>query len=214
LIGSILAALIAFYFFMIQSFLIGAFFFLFAFQSFDSWRKSRFVTRDDREESNKQLIMQAEEALQEGKVEEAKRLLGEVREKAGKGVLAVTAAQYLAFLAMKEGKKQEAYDLLLPIKHQLADDALCILHELAAEQKNYPLVVELSTSCYQMAPSQKMALNNARAFAHQKKAKPSGGWLQTAWQFGGLDLAAILQEEEFQEMKNNPDFKEFVDSLK
>lgn len=214
IIGAVIAALISFYFFMMQSFLIGAFFFLFAFQSFDSWRKSRFVTSDDREEGNKGLMTQAETALQEGRREEAKKLLQEVREKVGKGVLAVTATQYLAFLAVKEGKREDAYHLLLPIKDQLADDFRCTLHELAAEQKNYKLVAELSTDCYQILPSQKMALDNARAFAYEKQAKPAGGWLQTAWQFGGLNIETIIQEEPFLEMRENPDFKEFVDLLK
>ena len=67
-----------------------------------------------------------------------------------------------------------------------------VLHELAAEQKNYPLVVELATVCYQIAPNQKVALRNARAFAYLKQAKPAGGWLQTAWQYGGLNLNSIL----------------------
>ncbi len=214
LIGAIIAALFSFYFFMIQAFLIGAFFFLFAFQSFDSWRKSRYATRSDREEGNKELMIQAEEALQEGRKEDAKRILEQVKEKASGGLLAFAAIQYLAFLAVKEGQKEEAYNLLLPIKNHLADDSLCILHELAAEQKNYPLVIELSTSCYQIAPSQKMALNNARAFAYQKEAKPAGGWLQTAWQYGGLDLEAVLQEEEFQELKDDPEFREFMEQLK
>jgi Zn-dependent protease len=214
LIGAVLAALISFYFFMIQGFLIGAFFFLFAFQSFDSWRKSRHVTRADREEENKKLLIDAEEALQEGNKEQAKRLFEEAREKAKGSLIAFAATQYLAFLLMKEGKRQEAYDLLLPIKQHLADDSLCMLHELAASHRNYPLVMELSTSCFQIAPSQKMALNNARAFAFKGQAKPAGGWLQTAWQFGALDLTAILQEEEFVALKDNPEFKEFTDPLK
>ncbi len=214
LIGAALAALFSFYFFMVQAFLIGSFFFLFAFQSFDAWRKSRFATRNDREEENKQLMMQAETALQEGNKEEAKRLLEEVRLKAAGGMIAFAAQQYLAFLAYKEGKKKECYDLLLPIKDQLADDSLCILHELAADEKNYSLVADLSASCYQMAPSQKMALNNARAFAFKRQGKHAGGWLQTAWQFGGLNLATILEEEEFKALKDNLEFKEFVDGLK
>lgn len=213
LIGAVIAVLFSFYFFMVQAFLIGAFFFLFAFQSFDSWRKSRFATGDDREESNRELMVQAETALQEGNKEEAKRILEEVREKASGSMLAHTAQQYLAYLAFKEGKKEECYHLLLPIKAHLADDSLCILHELAAEQKNYPLVAELSAKCYQIEPSQKMALNNARAFAIQNEPKPAGGWLQTAWQFGGLDLGPILEEEEFVILKDNPEFKEFVDGL-
>lgn len=214
LVGAIIAALLSFYFFMLQAFLIGAFFFLFAFQSFDSWRKSRFATREDRDDENKQLMIRAEEALQEGRKQEAKQILEEIREKAQGSLFAHAATQYLAYLDAKEGKRQEAYDLLLPIKDQLADDSLCLLHELASEHQNFSLVAELSTSCYQMAPSQKMALSNARAFAHLHQPKPAGGWLQTAWQFGGLNLSSILQEPPFEAMHNDPQFREFVDQLK
>ncbi len=214
LVGAIFAALLSFYFFMMQAYLIGAFFFLFAFQSFDSWRRSRHATRDDRDEENKQKMIQAEEALNAGNREEAKRLLEEIRQKGGRGILAVSAQQYLAYIAFKEGKRKEAYDLLLPIKDHLADDSLCILHELAAGEKNYPLVVELSAKCYQIDPNQNMALNNARAFAHEKMGRHAGGWLQTAWQSGSFDLQKILAEEVFQNVADDPEFKTFVESIR
>lgn len=214
LIGAIIAVSISLYFFFIQAYLIGAFFFLFAFQSFDSWRKSRYITGDDRDDNNKQLMAKGETELQQGNKEEAKRLFQEVREKAKGGMLAIAATQYLAFLHSKEGKRKESYDMLLPIKDQLSDDILALLHELAAEQKNYPLVIKLSAKCYQVAPSQKMALNNARAFAHEQQAKYAGGWLQTAWQFGGLNLEAVLNEEEFIALNTNPEFISFINEIK
>src|SRR5690606_1612370 len=82
LIGAILAGLLSFYFFMMQAILLGAFFFLFAFQSFETWRKSRLATKADRDDANRQLMVRAEEAIAEGKVEEAKALLQQIREKA------------------------------------------------------------------------------------------------------------------------------------
>lgn len=214
IIGGAIAVLLALYFFMIQAFLVGAFFFLFAFQSFDTWRRSRHATRDDREEGNKELLLQAETALQEGNREEAKRLLNTILGKVSRGMLASAAAQYLAFIHFQEGQHKEAYDLLLPIKKHLSDDSLCLLHQLAGEQKNYSLVTELAAPCFQFAPSQEMALRNARACAYLKQPKPSGGWLQTAWQYGTFDLDAILREEEFEPLKNDPQFREFTDPLK
>jgi stage IV sporulation protein FB len=213
LIGTILAAICSFYFFMLQAFLLGAFFFLFAYQSFDSWRKSKSATVDDREEENKALFMKAEEALLEGRVEAARSFLEEIKEKAGKGVLAMTALQYLAFIDIKEGKREESYNLLLSIKDHLADDSLCLLHELAAEHQNWAVVRELAVPCYQMAQSGKAALNNARAFAESGEAKPAGGWLQTAWQSGGVDVSHVLKEELFLKVKDEPDFKDFIDRL-
>lgn len=214
LIGGIFAILLSLYFFMVQAYLIGAFFFLFAFQSFEMWRRSRHVTRSDRDDENKKLLMRAEEALTQGQKEEAKKILEELRQKASGGMLAHAAEQYLAYLAYQEGKKSEAYELLLPIKDHLSEDGLCVLHELAAEKQNYSLVVELSAKCYQVSPSQKMAINNSRAFAHEKMGKFAGGWLQTAWQHGSFNLSQVIGEEVFQAVKNDPEFIEFVDSLK
>ncbi len=213
LAGAVIATLISFYFFLVQAFLIGAFFFLFAFQSFDMWRKSRRATLDDREEDNKHLLVQAESALQLGERAQARKLLEEVLSKSSKGLLGIAAAQYLAFLDMKEGRHREAYDLLLPIREEIADESLCLLHQLAAEFKNYPVVAELSADCFQTAPSQEMALRNARAFAFLKQPKHAGGWLQTAWQEGNFDLETVLQEEVFASIKDLPEFREFTDSL-
>ena len=214
LAGAVIAALISFYFFIIQAYLVGAIFFLFAFQSFDSWRKSRFASASDREEENKELVSRAETMLKNGKKEEAKQLFEEVRQRGEGGILSRIASQYLAFLENQEGRQKEAYDLLIPFKKQLDEDALCLLHKLAATQKDYPLVAELSSECYQISSSMDVALQNARAFAFLHQAKPAGGWLQTAWQHGSFDLGSLLNEEEFASLKNDPEFRAFVDPLK
>lgn len=211
--GAVIAALFSFYFFTVQAFLIGAIFFLFAFQSFDSWRKSRFATSGDREDENKQTLMLAEVALKEGKKGEAKQLFEQVRQKGEGGLLASAASQYLAFLYEQEEKHKDAYDLLIPFKKNLADDALCLLHKLAATQGDYSLVAELSSDCYQVSSTSEVALRNARAFAFLKQPKPAGGWLQTAYQHGGFDLDALLKEEEFASLKSDADFRSFVDQL-
>lgn len=213
LVGALFATVFALYFFMIQAYLVGAFFFLFAFQQFEMWRQSRKATSSDRDDANRQLMLRAEQAIAAGQKQEAKQILEELKNHAKGGILAVAAQQYLAYLAYQEGKKQEAYDLLLPIKDHVTEDSLCLLHELAAEQKNYPLVVSLSTKCYQVDPSQQTALNNARAFAHEHMGKHAGGWLQTAWQYGSFDLRHVLAEEPFKFVKEDPEFQEFVKGL-
>ena len=214
LIGAVVSVVFSFYFFVAQFYLAGALFFLFAFQSFDSWRKSKIATGSDREEENKQLFGEGELFLRNGKKEEAKRVFEKICEKAKGGLLAATAAQYLAILLMEEGKREEAYDRLLPIQEHLAEETKCILHSLASERHNSVVVAKLSKECYQISPSQAAAVNNARAFALLKEAKMAGGWLQAAWQYGGLDLEKILHEEAFIPMKGIPEFEEFVSKLK
>lgn len=214
LIGAIVSVLFSFAFFVIQYFLAGALFFLFAFQSFDLWRKSKIATADDREEDNRKLILIGEAALREGRKEEAKKIFEQICMKTKGGILASTAAQYLAMLLMQEGKHKEAYDLLLPLQDSLAEDTRCLLHQLGSEYHNYKVVAKISASCYQTAPSQEMALRSARAFAHLKEPKMAGGWLQTAWQYGGLDLEHVLKEDSFQGLLGNPDFEEFLTKIK
>ncbi len=210
LIGAIVSLLFAFLFFMIRFYLAGALFFLFAFQSFDQWRKSKIATIGDRDESTRKLFIQGEMALREGKKEEAKHCF----EKVKGGVLGAMSAQYLAVILAHEGKNQEAYDLLLPIQDHLADDTRCLLHQLAAERQNDEVVAKLSSSCYQVSPSQEMALHNARAFARLKRPKMAGGWLQTAWQYGGLNLEKVLHEDAFMQLIGQAEFDEFVQKLK
>lgn len=214
LVGAVIAFLLSFAFFITQAFLAGAIFFLFGFQSFDTWRKNRFASAQDREDGNRKILMLGEEALKTGKIEEAKKCFEQVQQKGEHGLLASAATQYLAFLLTQEGKNKEAYELLLPLRDHLAEDALCLLHKLAATQRDYSAVAELSSDCYQISPVLEVALRNARAFAYLKQAKPAGGWLQTAWQHGGFDLDELLQEEEFIPLKGNPEFKAFIDQLK
>jgi hypothetical protein len=59
-----------------------------------------------------------------------------------------------------------------------------------------------------------MALRNARSFAKLKEPKLTGGWLQTAWGYGGLDLDKILQEAPFLELRTSSEFEEFIKKLK
>lgn len=214
LIGAILSALLAVVFFLIGALLGGSLFFLFAFQGFDAWRKSRLANRNDQDDETKILLAKAEEAFSQGKNEEAKTLFEQVRVKAPQGILSATASQYLAVLHMKSGEKKEAYELLLGLKKFLADDIRCLLHQLAAEFGNDQLVAELSADCYQIAPSQEMALRSARAFSRLNQPRMAGGWLQTAWQYGGLDLTAILDEPSFKALRGQKDFESFIEKLK
>ncbi len=213
IIGMAFAVLLSFYFFIAQSFLIGAFFFLFAFQTFDLYRKSRNANFMDREDALKKSLAQAENLLEHGKQAEAVRLFEEVRAKGSGGLLSAAAAQYLAFLYVEQGKRKEAYELLLSNKKHLEDPARCLLHLLSSEQNNHELVAELAADCYQLSPKQEVALRNARSFAALNRAEPAGGWLQTAWQHGSFDVKTFIKDEVFNGVREDSIFRHFVDPL-
>ncbi|HSX14099.1 MAG TPA: site-2 protease family protein [Chlamydiales bacterium] len=214
LIGAILSAVFAFAFFMVQMFLAGALFFLFAFQSFDLWRQSRYATGFDRDEETKKILQSGEMALREGQADVAKEAFAKVLEKTKRGVLAAAARQYLALIKVKEGERKEAYELMLPEQDHLSDETKCVMQKLAEEFMNDKLVAKLSSSCYQIQSTKEVALRNARAFARLKEPKLAGGWLQTAWKHGDVNLEKILQEEIFVALKTSRQFNEFVDQMR
>ena len=209
-IGVIFSLSFSIFFFLKSGFLIGALFFLFAFRSFDMWRKSRYVTASDRNQENALLMQKIEKELTAGRKAEAKNMLLDLLKKIEKkGVIFLMAQQHLAFIYLEEGGLEEAYKLLAPIKNKLTDEAKLLLHKIAFDKKEYQLVKELSAECYNLAAKGEVALMNAKAFAALGEAKPAGGWLHTALEQSELELEKILQDPIFEKIKNNPQFLEF-----
>lgn len=212
-IGSLISVVFSLYFFVIGAFLMGALFFLFSFQAFDGWKKSRLATRNDREDEHRRQMQEGEQALSEHRLEAAEAIFQKLKDLPAGGLVSIAATQYLAFVKVKQGKNQEAYELLRLDVKSLSPEGLSLLHQLAWLQKNYALVTQLAAECYQLTPSQEVALRNARAFAALKRGREAGGWLQTAWQYGGLQKESVLSELLFQELRMDPDFKEFINRL-
>ena len=67
----IIATVISLLFFLTQAYLIGALFFLLAFQSYDTFRRTRHLSENDRDDSLRQQLEKVEELMQTGKKEEA-----------------------------------------------------------------------------------------------------------------------------------------------
>jgi len=214
MVGAIIALLVSLTFFLIQQFLVGAIFFLFAFQSFDLWRKSRSMAEPDRDETVKKDFEMAEDYLRMGKKEEAANLFEKVREESHKGLLYNAASQYLGMIKADLGDPKGAYLLLLPLKKELPPDLLVLLHRLAFEEKNYPLVVEIGGVCFQEYPSKEVALQTAEACAVLGKVTEAIGWLETAIDEGVENLTPILSSKLFDPIRQHPDFQEFIKALK
>lgn len=214
LASMIVAAAMSLFFFLYQAYLVGAIFFLLAFQSYDTWKKSRFMSSQDRDMELKKKLDLAEKAFHDGDKEGAKEKFETIRKKAKEGMIFLLATQYLAYLAYEEGDSKAAYELLLPIEDELASDALCLLHKAAFDQKNYPLVVKLGGVCFQTWPSVETALRNAYSSALLRDATASIGWLETALKEGLENLQEILAERYFDPIREDPTFKEFIVSHK
>jgi stage IV sporulation protein FB len=213
LISMIIAVAIALFFFLTQAFLLGAFFFLLAFQSYDTFRRTRHLSEQDRDDSLRQQLEKVEELMQTANKEEALHLCQDIRAKAKKGMIYELATQYLAFLKYEKGQWKESYELLRSLREELSGDALCLLHKVAFEQKDFPLVIELAGSCFQNWPTAETALRNAYAHAHLKQIVPTVGWLQTAFNEGLSNSKDILSNQIFDPFRNDPSFQALLKNI-
>ncbi len=203
-----IALAISIFFFVTQAFLIGALFFLLAFQSYDTIRRTRHFSETDRDDSLREQLIKVEEMMQMGKKEDAYKLCQEIRSKSKKGMIFELATQYLAFLEYEKGGSKSAYDLLQSIRKEIGGDALCLLHKVAFEQKDFPLVVELAGVCYQSWPTAETALRNAYAHAYLKQPSATVGWLQTAINEGLGNTRQILSDPIFDPIRSDSSFQE------
>ncbi len=210
LTSMVIALAISLFFFVTQGFLVGALFFLLAFQSYDTFRRTRHLSETDRDDSLRQQLEVVEVMMQTGKKEDAFRLCKEIRSKAKKGMIYELATQYLAFLKYEKGDSRDTYDLLKSIREELGGDALCLLHKVAFEQKDFRLVIELAGTCFQNLPTTETALRNACAHAQMKQAVPAVGWLQTAISEGLANVTEVLSDPVFDSVRHDPSFQELL----
>lgn len=199
--------------FLSQNFLAGAIFFLFAFENFDNFRKSRFMRQSDRKDELKRALVEAEMLLRQGDKQKSLEAFEALRAAAKEGMIYDAATQYAAFLHYDLGHGGEAYHLLLPMKDHLDPESLILLHRIAFEQNEFPIVMELAGSVFQFAPEAEVALRSAYAAANLKDAEATVGWLQTARHSGVENLPEIIKEKAFDAIRSDPAFKEFVLSI-
>ncbi len=213
IVGMVIGVGISLALFVYNQVLVGALFFMFAFQSFDAYRRTRNMSEDDRKEPLRKGLETAEALLRQGQKKEAAEAFAKLKDEAKEGIIHVLATQYLAFLKYEEGDLPNVYKLLLSIREQLSDDALCLLHVVAFEQKDFPLVAEISGNCYQILPSAEAALRSAYACASLSQAEATIGWLEAAKQEGAANLSEIVTENTFDKVRSDPLFQEFLSTL-
>jgi stage IV sporulation protein FB len=204
--GALLALGISLVFFLYQQYFLGALFFLFTFQSYDGWRKTKFISEPDRSDAIKSSLTKAEELLNKGHKSEAMEALIALRAEAKQGLIFNMATQYLAFLEFEKGNVKQTYDLLKDLSTELAPDAMCLLHKAAFEEKDYPLVIKLSADSFQILPTVDTALRNAYAHGELAQGEAAVGWLETAIREGLENISDVISHTSFDPIRSDSHF--------
>ena len=199
--------------FIIGFFLIGAFFLLFAFQSFEIYRRAKNMTDKDRDQEVISEVEEVEELLSKNKKQEAIPHLEDLIRRTGSGITFQRASEVLAQIRSDEKNFDAVYDLLLPLKDDLTPPAQFLLHRAAHEKQDYKLVLKLGTSCFQEAQEAEVALCNAMAAAQLNQVEPAIGWLQSAADCGLDNLKDVTGDPAFDPIRDNPAFQKWVQQL-
>lgn len=199
-------------FFLLGAFLIGAIFFLFAFQNFETWRRMRSIAEPDRREDLRMQLEQADQALKSGNTSSAIAILHGIRNQTNEGMIYRMATDTLAKIKFEEGDINEAYDLLCSIKGELEVDSKLVLHEAAFDQKDWKLVLELGGECFQYEPSKELALRTSMAAAQLGDGTSAVGWLKASQKEGLENLAEIAEDKRFDPIRETESWKSFTSS--
>lgn len=209
-VSIILASLIGLYFFLIQQILMGALFFMLAFESYRAWSEIRGMAPEDTDSSLQDLVQEGIKEIKEGKKQDALAKFTYVRQQAPKGILYVQATQYAARILVENGQLKKAYDWLLPLQNRLSPDYVALLQQVAYRVQEWEQAVKIGQVAYQQEPSIDIALTNALSYAIMGEATPSLGWLRCAVQLGLSNVKEVIDRREFDAIRNTNIFQSWL----
>lgn len=199
--------------FAFGQFILGAIFFMLAFESFRMWQGSLVMTENDRNEELRGQFQLAEQLLAAGKTLEAERILKAIRGKVNNGFLYLGSTELLGQLAAQNGDYENAYSLLSSIESHLTDDSLALFHQIAYRTGHWKRAIEIGDKAFQNRPTYETAVLNAFSHALMGEVQPAIGWLQRAVEEGLPDIQQIIRQKEFDPIRSSPQFNDFVSSV-
>ena len=197
-------------FFLLQQVLMGALFFMLAFESYRTWSNMQDASPEDTDIHLQNLIKEGLMELKQGQREAALTKFTFVRSQAPKGLLYVTATQYGARILAEQGHYKQAYNWLWPLSNRLSADSMRLLQQLAYRLEEWEEAVKIGQQAYQQEPALNVALVNALSYGVMGEAIPAVGWLRCAGQLGCPDIDEIVKKREFDAVRHTDAFQNWL----
>lgn len=210
----IISVLVAIAFFLLNAFIAGSIFLMFAFESYRQLQFYRNMTHEDEKGDLKQSLASAITSYQSGDLSRAEQQLLEVIEKSKKGLVYLKAISYLAEIYEQHQEFQKAYALLDPEKAKLAIASLKQLQRLAFSLQYLDEAMKLGIQIYQEEADGNVALLNARLHAKLLQTKQAVGWFETALRDGLSNPEYYLNQSDFDPIRHTVPFEELLAKLK
>jgi Zn-dependent protease len=199
-----------------QFFLAGALFLLLAYESYQGWKSIQIYSETDRNVDMQGIMHAAEEDMRRGEFENALSKLRTIRSQSKSGMLFNVATQYMAQIMAREGSYKEAYGLLKTLPPKSLREMSLLMHQLAYRTKDWEAALLYGEKAYREKPSREIALTNAFCcglLCLLCDTKPAVGWLRSAQQQGSTNIRDIVDRPEFDKIRNDPVFKDFVSGI-
>ncbi len=212
IIGNICAILGSTYFLCNQYYYFGALFLFEGFKNLQTYYQSGFGRTKS---NNFSLYNKGIQAMENNEPENAKAIFKKLI-KSKDSYIKNFATEGLATVLDKEGKRKEAYHLLLKSDLDSLKRGKCLLCKLAFDEKNYSIIDTYSREIYGINPSFETALLISKAYACLNNPELSGGWLRTASMFPTVpndSLKSLLEDKTFDPIRENEVFQQCTQGM-
>lgn len=206
-ISMVVAAALTGFLFYANQLLLGSILFLFAYESYRSWRSSLSLSEQDQNSSLQDLLQQAEAAYSSGHFADAIDKLQKLRQETGSGTLYTTATVYLANILGNQKQEDKALALLEPLKSRLPLEGQMLLMQLYYKAGRFSDAIAIGHPLYQERGGFDVALLNAFCHAKLGDARSTVGWLQSAIRDGLPNPEVYLSGKEFDSVRQDPEFQ-------
>lgn len=173
--------------------------------------KSSLLSDEDFDPARSESYRQFREAIQTGNKEkallEARQLYGATH----RGEIHRTAACYLAHEAALQANMARCYQLLAPQKKSLDQDLLELFVHSCYSTHHWDEACQMGTELYKQRPSAELASLNSRCHAQLGQVEETIGWLTAARHQRVKALAELLEESDFDPVREDPLFRSWVE---
>ena len=198
----------ALFFMLYKLVLIGAVFFILAFEGFRAWKGGLSMSDSDSDPGLQELLSRAQNKIASKELVEAEKLLVALLAKARRGLLYRKATELLGLLYAEEGLYEKAYDYLQREEKNLTPKALVEYQKAAFALKHYKKVILIGSRLYAISPSYETALLNSISHSILGEFEPAIGWLRASIKMGLSDIETVLDRAEYDGIRNSPEFEQ------
>ena len=204
MLGNCVALTGLLYFLIQQSYIFAGLFFFYGLKNFQAFRSNLKQKPSPFSRCN-----EAIQALEKGELEKARKIFTKLV-KSKDEYIRLHSLEGLARILDREGKQQEACQLLSKIDPNKLSTGKWLLCQLAYTQGNFALIAKHANDIYDIRPTFETALLNAKTFARLNDSVLSAGWLNTALQFDEAkdkSIQEILADNAFDLVRQHESFQ-------